>query len=169
MNPSPLALAAALATAALLAGSRPAAAALPIGFDLGVGAGARGSMKDWRPATLDVRVNADLRLGILTLGGEFRDQPPVFGAGADNYALGYFNLGLNLPLPKGRIALRGGIGGGSAAGTSLLGFHESVGLHVFPKGPAGFGFQVDFDQTFDTETFTPDHGAAGNVMFLVRL
>jgi len=168
MTPRPLLLAAALvATAACV--SNDAEAALPIGLDAGLGLGARGAFEG-RDPTFDMRVNVDLRLGVVTLGGEFRDQPPLFRDDGINYALGYFNLGLNLPLPKARIALRAGIGGGSDnTGIARLGVHESIALHIFPKGPLGFGFGVDFDQNFDVEDWSTDSGMSGGVGLLLRI
>ena len=169
MNATPHVTTAALLLGAALAAATPASAALPIGLDVSAGGGARKGAEG--SPSFDIRVGADLRLGVLTLGGEFRDQPPWLRSDDPlNYSMGYFNLGVNIPLPKGRIALRAGIGGGKAGGVEdMFGFHESAGLHIFPKGPLGFGFAIDFDQTFRGEQFEPRHGVAGNGLLLLRI
>ncbi len=157
-------------TLSLFSGLPEASAALPIGFDASAGAGVRKGYEG--TASMDLRLGADLRLGVLTLGGEFRNQPAWFREDKDpsTRSMGYFNLGFNIPLPKARIALRAGIGGGGASEEeTLFGFHESVGLHIFPKGPLGFGFAVDFDQTFVGEELSSQHGMGGNGFLLLRI
>jgi len=146
---------------------RPAAAALPIGFDLAAGAGGSGSF-DERVAAFDLHVRAELRLGVFTLGASLKERPPLPNITPANALLIYGDLGLNIPLPKGRIALRAGVGGGDIDGP-VIGLHETVGLHLFAVPVIGIGFEADFEQTWLLEKERWSRGVGGRLLLLVRL
>jgi len=157
---------------ALLAGPlapSQARAALPIGFDAGVGVGINGAI-DFASPALDIRARAELRLGPLALGAGFRGMPSFIKTKMPHRTLIYGHLGLNIPLPKARIVVRAGAGGGTDSEQSrLFGLHEIVGLHLFPKKVVGIGFEADFDQTLDVGAMTWNRGISGLALLLIRL
>jgi|GEM_PF-5156411 len=161
-----------LFTGAMLSFSAPtpsAHAALPIGFDAAVGAGVNGAI-DFKSPALDLRIRAELRLGPLALGAGFRGLPSFIKSQMPHRTLVYGHIGLNLPLPKARIIVRAGVGGGTdSEENKLFGLHEIVGLHIFPAKVIGFGFEADFDQTLDVEATTWNRGISGLALFLIKL
>ena len=146
-----------------------AQAALPVGFDAAVGVGVNGAI-DFESPSLDLRARAELRIGPLALGAGFRGMPSFIKAKLPHRTLIYGHVGLNIPLPKARIVLRGGVGGGTDSDENkLFGLHEIVGLHLFPKKVIGIGFEADFDQTLDVEAETWNRGISGLGLLLIRL
>ena len=134
---------------------------------LAAGAGGSGSF-DERVAAFDLHVRAELRLGVFTLGASLKERPPLPNITPANALLIYGDLGLNIPLPKGRIALRAGVGGGDIDGP-VIGLHETVGLHLFAVPVIGIGFEADFEQTWLLEKERWSRGVGGRLLLLVRL
>jgi len=148
--------------------SSEAEAALPVGFDAAVGIGINGAI-DFESPSLDLRARAELRLGPMAVGAGFRGMPSFIKTKMPHRTLFYGHIGLNIPLPKARIVVRAGAGGGTDSDESkLFGLHEIVGLHLFPKKIIGIGFEADFDQTLNVEAETWNRGISGLGMFLVR-
>jgi len=146
-----------------------AEAALPVGFDAAAGIGINGAI-DFKSPALDLRARAELRIGPLALGAGLRGLPSFIRSKAPHRTLVYGHVGLNIPLPKARIVLRAGLGGGTDSDESkLFGVHEIVGLHIFPKPIIGFGFEADFDQTLNVEAETWNRGISGLGLLLFRL
>ncbi|MBJ93369.1 MAG: hypothetical protein CMP23_02725 [Rickettsiales bacterium] len=163
----PVFVAAVLAT--LLLPARQAEAALPIGFDAALGLGVNGAIDLQSPA-LDLRARAELRIGPLAIGAGFRGLPAFISTELPHRTLIYGHIGLNIPLPKARIVLRAGAGGGTDSDQSrLFGLHEIVGLHLFPKKIIGIGFEADFDQSLDLDRSKWNRGISGLVLLLFRL
>jgi len=154
----------------LLATAAPAQAALPIGLDVAAGAGGSGSF-DRTHVGFDLHLRAELRLGFFVLGASLKDRPPLPKLTPANRLMVYGDLGFNIPLPKSRIIVRAGAGGGhQSAGTGgLFGVHETAGFHVFAIPIVGIGFEVDFDQTLLLDAMRWDHGVGGRVMLLIRI
>jgi hypothetical protein len=148
--------------------SSEAEAALPIGFDAAIGIGINGAI-DFKSPALDLRARAELRLGPIAVGAGFRGMPSFIKTKMPHRTLVYGHIGLNIPLPKARIVLRAGAGGGTDSDQSkLFGLHEIVGLHLFPKKVLGIGFEADFDQTLNVEAEVWNRGVSGLGLFLVR-
>jgi len=148
---------------------RSAQAALPVGFDAAAGIGINGAI-DFKSPALDLRARAELRVGPLAFGAGIRGLPSFIKTQMPHRTLVYGHLGLNIPLPKARIIVRAGVGGGTDSSQSkLFGLHEIVGLHLFPAKIIGVGFEADFDQTLDVETETWNRGISGLALILLRL
>ncbi|MCP4870289.1 MAG: hypothetical protein GY898_16420 [Proteobacteria bacterium] len=155
----------------LLSATAPAhAAALPIGLDVAAGAGGSGSF-DKTNVGFDLHLRAELRLGFFAVGASLKERPPLPKITPANRLMVYGDLGFNIPLPKSRIIVRGGVGGGnqSAGSGPLFGLHETAGFHLFAVPIVGIGFEVDFDQTLVLDAMTWDHGVGGRVMLLIRI
>ena len=162
-----LLFAAALLTVALP--TQNAQAALPIGFDAAAGVGINAAI-DFKSPALDLRARVELRIGPLALGAGARGLPAFIKTQMPHRTLIYGHIGLNIPLPKARIIVRAGLGGGTDSNQSkLLGLHEIVGLHLFPTKIIGIGFEADFDQTLDVEKMSWNRGISGLVMLLIRV
>ncbi len=148
----------------------PASAALPIGLDIAAGAGGSGSF-DKSGAGFDLHLRGELRLGFFTLGASLKERPPLPKLTPANRLMVYGELGFNIPLPKSRIAVRAGVGGGhqGAGSGPLFGVHETVGWHLFAVPIVGIGFEVDFDQTYLLDASRWDHGIGGRVLLLIRI
>lgn len=148
----------------------PAQAALPIGLDVAAGAGGSGSF-DKSNVGFDLHLRAELRLAYFTVGASLKERPPLPKITPANRLMIYGDLGFNIPLPKSRIIVRGGVGGGhqSAGSGPLFGIHETAGWHLFAVELIGIGFEVDFDQTLVLDAMRWDHGVGGRVMLLIRI
>ncbi len=169
MSRSLLLLAPAVFALLLTAAPSPARAALPVGLDIAAGAGGSGAW-DRSSVGFDLHLRAELRLAFLTVGASLVERPPLPKLTPANRLLIYGDLGFNVPLPKARIAIRAGIGGGNQAGTSpLFGAHETAGLHLFAIPILGIGFEVDFTQTWLMDLPKWEHGVGGRVMLLIRI
>jgi len=148
---------------------RSAQAALPVGFDAAAGIGVNGAI-DFKSPALDLRARVELRIGPLALGAGIRGLPSFIKTQMAHRTLVYGHAGLNIPLPKARIIVRAGVGGGTDSSQSkLFGVHEVVGLHLFPAKIIGVGFEADFDQTLDVEAETWNRGISGLALILLRL
>ena len=91
---------------------RSAHAALPVGFDAAVGIGINGAI-DFKSPALDLRARVELRIGPLALGAGIRGLPSFIKTQMAHRTLVYGHVGLNIPLPKARIIVRAGVGGGT--------------------------------------------------------
>jgi hypothetical protein len=159
----------AMAILSLAVPMRSAQAALPVGFDAAAGIGINGAI-DFKSPALDLRARVELRIGPLALGAGIRGLPSFIKTQMPHRTLVYGHVGLNIPLPKARIIVRAGIGGGTdSVQSKLFGVHEVVGLHLFPAKIIGVGFEADFDQTLDVEAETWNRGISGLVLLLLRL